>query len=185
MRAFIAIEIDSMVKKKIISMIHHFKKVSSRVKWVKPEALHLTLKFLGNIDEIEADKLKNIMDKISNEHPCFDLSCSGIGTFPLKSRNPKVIWVGIENNSFVKGVYEDIEKEAERIGFSREKRNFHPHLTLGRVKKKPEIQKLLPELERTKDNHFGITKVDKLTLFKSTLTPQGSVYEILHESQFK
>jgi RNA 2',3'-cyclic 3'-phosphodiesterase len=185
MRAFIAIEIDPEVKKKLTRMIRHFEKLSSRVKWIKPSAMHLTLKFLGSIDETEADQLKNILDKVSKKHSCFDLSCSGIGTFPLKSKNPKVIWIGIQDNSFIKGVYADIETEAEKIGFSKEKRSFHPHLTLGRVKKKAEIQKLIPELERTKNKDFGKTQVNGLTLFKSTLTPQGAVYDILFKSSLR
>jgi len=181
-RSFIALKIDPEVKKNLTKMIRQFEKVSSRVKWIQPSAMHLTLKFLGDIDRVKAEKLMNILDKISSKYPPFDLSCSGIGTFPIKSRNPKVIWAGITDNSFIKGIYEDIEAEAQNIGFSKEKRSFHPHLTLGRVKKRAEIQKLVPELERTKNKDFGKTEVNGLTLFESTLTTQGAVYRILHES---
>jgi 2'-5' RNA ligase len=185
MRSFIALKIDPEVKKNLTKMILQFEKVSSRVKWVQPSAMHLTLKFLGDIDRVKAEKLMNILDKISAKYSPFDLSCSGIGTFPIKSRNPKVIWAGITNNSFIKGIYEDIEAEAQKIGFPKEKRSFHAHLTLGRVKKRAETQKLVPELERTKNKDFGKTKVNELILFESTLTPQGPVYRILHESPLR
>lgn len=185
MRTFIAVDIDPEVKENINTVIHGLKKVSSGVKWIKPEAMHLTLKFLGHIDKKQADKLIKIIDKISKKHHSFDLFCTGIGTFPINSRRPKVIWAGINESSSMKAVYGDIETECEKIGFSKEKRSFHSHLTLGRVKKKANIQALLPQIEATKNNDFGKTKVNSLILFKSTLTPQGAIYDIIHESPLR
>lgn len=184
-RAFIAIEIDPQVKENLTRIIHQFKKVSSKVKWVKPTAMHLTLKFLGYIEQTKGDQVARIMDKVAEKYPPFDLFCSGIGTFPLKTRKPKIIWAGIKDSSSLKDIYMDIEREVEKIGFSRENRSFHPHLTLGRVKKKSEVQNLLPELEKTQNMDFGKSKINRLTLFKSTLTPKGAVYDILHESPLK
>jgi len=185
MRTFIAIEIDPKVKENLNTVIHRLKKVSSGIKWVKPAAMHLTLKFLGNIDKEKAKALIKILDKISQNHNRFDLSCTGIGTFPQMSRKPRVIWAGIDNNSSLGEIYKEIETECEKIGFSKEKRSFHPHFTLGRVKKKAEFQELVPKLESLKNADFGKTNVDRLTLFKSTLTPQGAIYDILHESIIK
>jgi len=185
MRTFIAVEIDPQVKENLKRMVHQFKKVSSKVKWVKPTAMHLTLKFLGNVNSTKADQVIKIMDKITQKYPPFDLFCSGIGTFPLKTRKPKIIWAGIKESSTLKDIYLEIENELERIGFSKEKRSFHPHLTLGRVKKKAAVQNLLPELKKNEKMDFGKSKIKGVILFKSTLSPQGAVYDKLHESLLK
>ncbi len=185
MRSFIAIDIDSKVRENLKDMVTRFKKVSSKIKWVKPEAMHLTLKFLGNINKKEADQIKEIMDNVSAGYSIFHLECKGIGTFPQRSRKPKIIWAGIKENTSLKALQSHLETELEKIGFLREKRSFHSHLTLGRVKKNAEVQRLLPELEINQDSVFGKTKVDRLTLFKSTLTPSGAIYDILYESPLK
>jgi len=185
MRTFIAVKLDPRIKEKLNSMVIQFKKISSGIKWVRPEAMHITLKFLGNIEKQKADQITEVMDHISQYHESFQLACVGAGTFPQKSRNPKVIWAGFNEYQSLKTLHSEIETELEKIGFSREKRSFHPHLTLGRIKKGPALHDLFPELERAEQKDFGVTKVDRITLFKSTLTPSGAIYDILHESQLQ
>jgi 2'-5' RNA ligase len=185
MRTFIAVILDPKIKEKLTRMVIQFKKISSGIKWVRPESMHITLKFLGNIDNQKADQIKEVMDHVSQKHRSFHLACIGVGTFPQKSRKPKVIWVGFNEHDPLKTLQSEIESELERIGFPKEKRNFHPHLTLGRIKKSAAFHNLIPELERAEQKEFGITKVDRITLFKSTLTPSGAIYDILHESELK
>jgi len=183
MRSFIAVEVDSKVKKNINETIKHFKKNNSGVKWIKPEAIHLTLKFLGNIDMQKSQQTTKIMDALCSNHNPFFLSFIGLVTFPQKSRIPKVIWAGVKENDLIQKLDKSLENELEKIGFSREKRDFHPHLTLGRIKKNAVIHNLLPELKKHESEVFGESKVERIILFKSTLTPSGAVYDILHESQ--
>ena len=185
MRTFIAVKLDSRTKEKLNSMVVQLKKISSGIKWVRPEAMHVTLKFLGNIDKQKADQIIKVMEYISQSHGLFHLTCVGVGTFPKKSRKPKVIWAGFNECGPLKTLHSDIEAELEKIGFSRENRDFHPHLTLGRIKKSPALQDLFPELERAEQKEFGVTKVDRVALFKSTLTPSGAIYDILHESRLQ
>lgn len=182
MRTFVAVKLDPGVKENLSIIVRHFKKISSGIKWVSPEAMHVTLKFLGNIEEQKADHIITVMDRISRDHRPFRMGCIGIGTFPQKSRKPKIIWAGFNAYEPLKTIHSEIETELEQIGFPKEKRSFHPHMTLGRIKKSSGLHALLPELERAEQKEFGVTKVDRITLFKSTLTPSGAIYDILHES---
>ncbi|MBD3414416.1 MAG: RNA 2',3'-cyclic phosphodiesterase [Candidatus Aminicenantes bacterium] len=185
MRAFIAIEMDPIVKENLTKVISRFKKISSHVKWVKSEAMHLTLKFLGTIKNQKATLIKDLLDRVSDVHDGFHLECKGLGTFPQKSKKPRVIWAGMSECPSLMALQSDIEKECESIGFLREKRGFHPHLTLGRIKKQSQIQDLLAELKINPKTDFGITEVDRVILFKSTLTPTGAVYDKVYESHLK
>ena len=182
MRTFVAVKLDPNIKENLIGIVRYFKEISSGVKWVRPEAMHVTLKFLGNIEEQKADRITTVMDRISRNHGSFQMACIGVGTFPQQSRNPKVIWAGLSEYEPLKTIQSELEAELEKIGFPKERRSFHPHMTLGRIKKSPGLHMLLPEIEKVKQKDFGITKVDQITLFKSTLTPSGAVYDILHES---
>lgn len=182
MRTFVAVKLDPNIKENLSVIVRHFKKISSGINWVRPEAMHVTLKFLGNTEEQKADQIGEVMDRISRNHGSFHLTCIGIGAFPQKSRKPKIIWAGFNEYDPLKTIHSEIEAELEKIGFPREKRSFHPHMTLGRIKKSSGLHTLIPEIEKVKQKDFGVTKVDRITLFKSTLTPSGAIYDILHES---
>lgn len=154
---------------------------SNGVKWVKPDNIHLTLKFLGHIEKETIEKIKKIMDEIVAGTQPFKIRLSSAGAFPSPGR-PRVIWIGIdEGNRACSQLANMIEERVASLGIEKESRAFHPHLTLARVK-------FLKDRDSVK-NAFSSLKVPqaemtatKITLFQSTLTREGSIYTTLHKA---
>jgi len=185
MRTFIAIELKSEIRDSLGKIIHTLKPAGPGIKWVNPEGIHLTLKFLGNIFPEQVNEIKTVMDRIANKHQSFSIECRGLGFFPVKSRNPRVVWAGMEEHPELLVIQKELDEELAGLGFSQEKRTFHPHLTLGRSRKKTNSRLLIPEIEKYKAIEFGTIAVTKIILFESTLTPEGAVYSRVHESKLK
>ncbi|MCK4463096.1 MAG: RNA 2',3'-cyclic phosphodiesterase [Candidatus Omnitrophica bacterium] len=181
MRTFIAIELSDDVKKELASIQEELKKTGADVKWVKIENIHLTLKFLGNVDDDKIENIKTLLDKIASGYEKFEATLFKIGAFP-KLEYPRVIWVGMDKGcNLAKEIASKIEDECEHIGFAKENRPFSAHLTLGRVrsgKNKDALKKRLISMSIKPQSFI----VDKIILFQSTLTPKGPIYTPLHSS---
>jgi len=184
MRAFIAIELSDEMKDELSRLQDKLKPADSDVKWVKPENSHLTLKFLGDIDDDVLGKIKNILDDIARANKVFNMTLFKAGAFPNLNRI-RVIWVGIdESSSSIHEIAKSLEAKLEGIGFLKEDRPFSAHLTLGRVrsgKNKEKLKDLLNSVEVQTVN----ASVDHITLFQSTLTQKGPIYTPLHVAKFK
>lgn len=185
MRTFIAIDFEEEIKKKLYFLLLELDKVSQNIKWVKKEGMHLTLKFLGEIEEEKIPKIEAVLNAISKMCSPFPLRLKGTGTFPPGKKNPRVIWIGIEGGQTLKELQAQLEEELEKLDFPREKREFHPHLTLGRVKIQSHLGGVLSQLEREKETTFGEMKVNKITFFQSILKPTGAEYKVLSEFELK
>ncbi len=181
MRTFIAIELEDDLKERLSALIEEFMSVSQNIRWVKKQGMHLTLKFLGEIDQDKIQEIESLMTAIAHETDAFPLQIKGTGAFPVGKRNPRVIWVGITENSDLLRLQDEVESGCERFGFSREKRRFHPHLTLGRVKDYSKMGGVLPLIEKKKEIFFGEMTVKKITFFQSVLKPTGAEYRVLAE----
>ncbi len=188
MRTFVAIDLDPKIKKGVSQLIEDLKKRSSEsrgIRWIRPEAMHLTLKFLGEITEEKVAPITDVLKRISEECPPFPLRMKGTGFFPPKSQTPRVIWIGVEEADNLMRLQSQIEEALERIGFPRERRKYHPHLTLGRVKTFSDIKETLFFFEKHRDDNFGDMEVKKITFFRSTLKPTGAEYSALAELELK
>ena len=175
-RTFIAIELNEEIHGELSSLQSDLKKSEADVKWVAPESIHLTLKFLGNIDEEKIKKTQNILSDIVKNFKPFFLSLKDIGAFP-KLNYPRVIWVGVdEGKPKVSKLAKELEDRLEKIGISKEEKEFHPHITLGRVKSPKNRENLKNIIETTKFEPKSKIDVNRLILFKSQLTPQGPIY---------
>ncbi len=182
MREFIAIELPGFLKQSLISVKDQLDTGDAKVKWVRPENMHLTIKFLGEIDEEQEKEIaESIENAVSRIQP-FNLGIENIGAFPRIS-NPRVIWAGINKNDILDGIFEKIEKAAVNVGIPPEKRSFSPHLTLGRVKFMKKGSSLP---QKFKDVEFESVEipVSKIVLFRSKLTPEGPIYTKVQESYF-
>ena len=180
MRLFIAISLNSEIQRELSNLQKSL--VSSKgIRWVKPQNIHLTLNFLGEVDEQRISLIKEAIQRATRGVSPFSLSFGGLGAFPnLKA--PRVIWVGLKSEKEVVSLQQRLEKELSRIGFSPEKRKFQPHLTLGRVKfleNKKEFIKRMQELEQA--SLSSKLRVDKIELIESKLTPQGPIYSLLYK----
>jgi len=183
MRTFIAIDLDSQLKKNLEALIDEFRPNGKNIRWVNAEAMHLTLKFLGEIADQDVSPIATALENIVKSYRHFTLKLQGTGVFPPGKKDPRVLWVGVQGDPSLKVLQEDIESAMEKLGFAREKREFHPHLTLGRVKFPSCLESLLLELEKRQNAAYGEMQVRKVTFFKSTLRPSGAEYSVLSEFQ--
>lgn len=184
-RTFIAIELSDKVCKKIQGIQSELKPlIKARVSWSKLENIHLTLKFLGDVSLDKVDSVKEELQKVSRKHSPFKMSIGGIGTFP-NFRRPRVIWIGVNRGSKqVIQLAESVEKAMTKLGFSEERHSFTPHLTLGRIKQRVNLEDIETKLEKYDKPNIPIVQVDRLGLIKSELRPKGAVYTTLQEFTF-
>lgn len=183
-RSFIAIHIDDKIKKSLGNLIATIRRFGADIKWVRSDNLHLTLKFLGNIDETQVASISAHLDEIGKRVPPFSFSLSGTGAFP-DFRRPRVIWIGLKGYEPAMRIVSDIDNALTAEGFEREKRPFSPHITLGRVRSLQGIAKLSEELVKYKDIEFGTQDVESFHLMKSVLKPGGAEYSVLHSAPLR
>jgi 2'-5' RNA ligase len=178
-RAFIAVNIDPTIRARIGEIEKDFD--IKGIKLVDPELIHITLKFLGYVEEGRIDEIVDALKKV--KVPPFTARFRSIGGFP-NARSPRVIWIGAEPGENFASLNVQVEDLMADRGFEREGR-FHPHATIGRVKfPAPEQKQRLPGLfEKYKDFDAGSMKVDRIHIMKSTLSPKGPKYEALRENR--
>ncbi|MBI5026951.1 MAG: RNA 2',3'-cyclic phosphodiesterase [Nitrospirae bacterium] len=180
LRCFIAVELPETVKIALNNLQEELKKTEADVKWVRPDGMHLTLKFLGYVEEENIKEIVNTMDRICREYPPFNLEVRGAGMFP-NIRAPRVLWVSVEGNNILAGLQAAIEKEMASLGFEKEDRPFTAHLTLGRVKSFRGRERLIEVMQLHKEDIFGFMEVKSISLMKSDLRPTGAQYTRLAE----
>jgi 2'-5' RNA ligase len=150
------------------------------IKFVEPENVHLTLKFLGEIEPSLVEEASQAIKGTSFQP--FTARIEGTGVFP-NLRRPRVVWAGItEGVSQLAEIWNDVDARLSLLGFERERRGFSPHITIGRVRSGRNRDRLVQELSSLSDYAFGDLQVDRVTLKKSVLTPRGPVYTTLAES---
>lgn len=176
-RAFLAMEVPEELKLKIYNVIKEFKKTDARIKYVELENLHLTLKFFGDIETDGIEKLSEKISSVVSEFDEFKISIKGCGAFPNTNRI-KVVWLGIENDENVRKLHDELDKEFVKLGFDKD-RKFSTHLTIGRMKSAKGKDRVKSAIEQFSDVEIGEMNVDRIVLKKSTLTPQGPIYEDL------
>ena len=185
LRAFIAVELPPEIRQTIWETTSRLRKESGvLVRWVSPENMHLTLKFLGDISPSNVDLLSEMLHAETDLFKCFDLQFSGLDSFPSLKR-PRVIYIGIQAPASLEAIQRGIESASRRLGYESEKRGFAPHLTIGRVRQNitaMEQQVIRHALEDAKVDSLGNARVDSVELFKSDLRPTGSVYTRLYSA---
>jgi len=176
-RTFIALPLNIQTQTIISEIINNLKKLDCNVKWIKPENVHLTLKFLG---DISADKIKPIALSIENileKTHSINVEIDSVGAFP-NTRNPRIVWTGLKDiDERIKNLALSLEDELEKIGLERGARAFNPHITIGRVKYFKNIKILERGLETYKSFKKHTEIVNNIILYKSTLTNKGPIYE--------
>jgi len=168
LRLFIAALIPEDIRTLLTNYINFLKHNIDGVKWEKFEKLHVTLKFLGDIDESRVNEISNLLEKLVHNYSPFNMSILDFGGFP-DLKHPRVIYVGLSCNSGLSKFQNELEQELSGLGFKEENRRFIPHITVGRVKKRIHIKETLPITQSI----FDITQIG---IIKSELRPEGSVY---------
>ena len=180
LRTFIAVEITPAIRSRAGELIAALAGTSADVKWVEPNNLHLTLKFLGDVPQQEIARVCQAMARGAAEVEPFELDVRGAGAFPNAAR-PHTVWLGAGGGSEPMVVLHDhVEAALAKLGYREEHRRFQTHLTIGRVRGLgPGIAELGSLLQQHADFAAGRMTVGKITLFASTLTPNGPIYEVL------
>jgi 2'-5' RNA ligase len=175
-RSFIAIEIPEPLRARVEELQRELQGAGADVKWVRAGAIHLTLKFLGSISGEKLEELTRALGPVISLWTPFELRIRGLGCFP-SGRNPRVVWVGIEQGSLeASSLQKAVEEQATEAGFPPESRAFKPHLTLGRVRSPKGKDSLTRAIENHRDAEIGSFLASEVYLFKSELKPSGAIY---------
>ena len=181
MRSFVAVDIPGVIQESVRDYVEGLKGSFGNVmKWVAPENLHFTIKFLGEISDAEAETVKRCMGAAAENIAQFEITLEGVGFFPTAER-PRIVWIGTDGGcEHLLEVNQLLESCLEPEGFDRDEKPFSPHLTIGRVKKYKKLK--LPD--RVPDFDAVTFDAGGISLVKSVLTPQGPIYETLYERRF-
>jgi len=179
LRSFIAIDIDDeTILNRIVEISREIKKTGAIVKTVEPQNIHITIRFLGEIDEGDLQVITSVLDNKLDNFRKFEIELKGVGAFPSIG-SPRVIWVGVgEGATELKSLANMIIRELRSVGTHRETRPFSPHVTIARVKRYNSSLKRL--IEKYKDEYFGKIRVEEVRVKKSKLTPTGPIYTTLY-----
>ena len=180
MRLFLAAELPDEVRRRLAEAQEALKPARLPVKWTRPEAIHLTFRFLGETPEAHVPAIGEAVSRNLEEDTArFRLEARGVGVFPDHGR-PRVIWAGIEGDLAAAGrLKEALDKALRPLGFAEEERPFRPHLTLGRLvdgRLAPDWRARVGDLA---GERFGAIEVGACVLFRSHLLPEGARYDAL------
>ncbi len=180
-RGFIAIEINATSS--ILEFEKEIKKTGADIKLIEPQNIHITLKFLGDVDEILIDEIEQIMKDAVKEIKPFTMKLNGVGVFP-NNNYVRVIWIGIKEAQILETIVKTIDEHLSKLGFKKEKRGFSSHLTIARVKSVKNKQRLLETIEKYMNVEFSIQEVKSIKLMKSDLTSAGPIYTTIKDVTF-
>ncbi len=179
-RSFIAIDLPDATRQGLAAVQEQLRQSRAGVRWVKPSSIHLTLKFLGNIQAAQVEDIARAVAHEVRDQPPITLGAAGLGAFPSR-RKPRVLWIGMEGEvQRLTRIQSRVENALELLGFAREKRPFRPHLTIGRVKDRRRLQSLIDAMAELKIPEFDSFDVTEIILYKSDLRPTGAIYTKLH-----
>ena len=183
-RTFIAVELPENIRSDIRKLQHVFRSYRFDIRWVKTQNMHLTLKFLGDVDPAHVEPIWNVLTEIVGQHPVFELLPRGMGVFP-NIRQPRILWAGIAGQmDALRNLHRSVEIALDPLGFTAEKRLFKGHLTIGRIKKRIDPKRLADALRTHQNFESDPFAVERLVLFKSELLPGGPNYTKLYEMPF-
>lgn len=179
LRTFIAVEISPEVRSHARQLIGRMQDCGAKATWIKPEALHLTLKFLGEVDLVDIPAVCDAVTAAVADLPPFEIEVQGAGAFPTASR-PRTIWLGVRRGQDdLVTLHEAVEQALSRLGYRQENRRFRPHLTLGRVRGDRGLAELGEVVTQHADFVGGIASVDEVVVFSSELERDGPIHEPL------
>ncbi len=186
MRCFIAIDIDEATRSRIEELQEQLQREAqfgkSDAKWVAPENIHLTLKFLGEVRDADIAEVCRIVADTAGDHERFAVEAANVGSF---GRPPRVVWVGIDDAGNLAKLQKDLDERLADAGWPTDQKQFHGHLTLCRVKNTQAGKMLANVLKHQEPVSVGTIFVDSLCVYSSDLTAAGAVYALVSRSSMK
>ncbi len=181
MRLFTALDLPPEVVGKLEDLLRNLKPLA-RINWIPPSNLHITTKFIGEWPEARLEELKSALHAVLPSRKPIAVEVRGLGFFP-NARSPRVFWCGIEAPGLAE-LAAGLDQACGDLGVPRETRPFSPHLTLARIKERPNLEPLHHAVASLPDTRFGSFRADSFFLYRSQLNPKGSVYTKLSEFPF-
>ncbi|MBE0650950.1 MAG: RNA 2',3'-cyclic phosphodiesterase [Bacteroidales bacterium] len=183
-RLFVAVKIHPDDQFKEIYVELRKKLILDKIKWIEPQNLHLTLKFLGKTPTEDIKRIDSVLKEVAARHSIFGMSMQNSGIFGSRY-DPRVIWLGTDNNQDLTALGEDVLNSLDEAGFERDRQNFVPHLTLGRIKQLTNKKYFQDVISQYHETFFQKQVVEQFYLFESILQPSGPVYKVLKSYDLK
>lgn len=183
-RVFVAVDISAEAKARVVNLTSEMRREfpDLRVGWEKPEKLHLTIKFLGDIEHDHLDSLQKAVDETAKLLSPFLLELQGTGCFP-SPKKAKILWTGIHDPANgLRNLYETLEETAAGYGFTKESRSFKPHLTIARLREPEKAGRLTEKFLQAELEPVSF-EVSNIVIYESKLQPTGSVYSVISKHQ--
>jgi RNA 2',3'-cyclic 3'-phosphodiesterase len=183
-RSFIAVEIPEAIRNQLAGFQSKLKRSDADIKWVRPASMHLTLRFLGGLNQAELEQAAEAVSRTAKLFKPFIVEVKGFGTFPERGR-PRVVWSGIsQGGDRLKEIFGKLELELVDRGLGEADKPFSPHLTLGRTRSGKNINMLVEYLSKKTPKSFGSFEVRDICLFRSQLRREGAIYTVLKKAEF-
>ena len=184
-RCFIAIEIPEPIQNQLAQIQGRLQKQIQKASWVKPGNIHLTLKFLGDVDPDDLESIGEAIEEATSHHRSFSLHLGGVGAFPNLAR-PRVIWAGVKVGAErVSALAQDINVGLSHCGFPLDTKRFNPHLTIARLKERIDLRPYTNQYRQYDRIDGAEMTVDTISLVQSQLHPQGAIYSNLQSYLLK
>jgi 2'-5' RNA ligase len=181
-RLFVALEIPSAVRENLAALLASLRAIAKEPRWVRPENLHVTLKFLGEVAEGKLEGVRSALRHIRSES-AVALEFRGLGFFP-NDKHPRVFWAGMDGTTNLKTLAADIDAAVEKYEIPCEQREFSPHLTLARFERGRLPEKLRSAIATYAQREFGSLRTSEFQLIHSKLKTSGAEYTTLERFQF-
>lgn len=182
MRLFVALDFPDAVRERLRGTMARLKTASAEARWVRPEAMHITVKFVGETKSAKADSIRAALGEVYSPQPV-DMRFHGLGFFPHE-RQPRVLWCGVEASPNLALLAADIERVLSPLGFSGESRGFVPHLTLARFPSPEMAGEITGAAKEFESYDFGSARETQFHLIESLLKPSGAEYNRLASFAF-
>ena len=178
-RSFVAVELPEDVKAALAAAQRELELTGVRVRWASAETLHVTVKFLGDVERTQLVEVARAVEGVAAQCEPWEAELTGLGWFPPRGR-PRVVWAGVEAGRVrLIELAEAVEGALEPLGFPLESRRFHPHVTLGRVRSSGDLSVLTAALKEGGGRRFGAFEVDSVITFESELRPKGPIHTVV------
>jgi 2'-5' RNA ligase len=173
-RLFVALDLSEPVRATLSTFCEKLRRAFPAARWVRPEGIHVTLKFIGEVNQDRVGPIQAALERIHSDAPV-ELHFHGTGFFP-NERRPRVFWVGIEASPNLTQIASEVESQLEPLGIPRESREFRPHLTLARIEESRDIDKLRTALQEAGPQEFGTIRTFEMYLYESKISRGGAQY---------
>jgi 2'-5' RNA ligase len=179
-RTFIGIDISETTRASAAALQNELAKTGAEVKWATPESMHITLLFLGDVDDRELHAICKAVKEVAASEPAFALRVAGVGAFPTP-RRPKILWCGITDGAEpLQRLNAVLEEQMLEVGcYRKEERGYTPHLTLGRVRGDSDSFTLATEIPNRLTWDGGSTTVEEVLVYSSEMNRDGPVYTVI------